>query len=162
MTWDEGEHVTILLTDARRGDDVAKRRLFELLYDELHRIAERNRYVGKEGETMQATALVNEAYIQLWRRIPPPPNDEPENRKTFFRTSALVMRTIHGVAFLALDEAMDRLEVYNDTLYEVVMHRYFAGRTFEQTAELMGMSESFVRAKWQLARGWLHRALEGA
>lgn len=63
--------------------------------------------------------------------------------------------------FLDLDEALSRLESFNPRWFEVVMHRYFAGRTIAQTAELLGMAESTVSADWQLARAWLRKELAG-
>jgi DNA-directed RNA polymerase specialized sigma24 family protein len=69
---------------------------------------------------------------------------------------------IQSVDFLALDEALDQLTRYNPRWYEIVMHRYFAARTLEETAELLGLGLSTVKADWQLARAWLHRAVGGS
>jgi len=63
--------------------------------------------------------------------------------------------------FLDLDEALSRLETFNTRWFEVVIHRYFAGRTIAQTAELLNMAESTVSADWQLARAWLRKELTG-
>lgn len=63
--------------------------------------------------------------------------------------------------FLDLDDALSRLETFNPRWFEVVMHRYFAGRTIQQTAELLNMAESSVSADWQLARAWLRKELTG-
>ncbi len=63
--------------------------------------------------------------------------------------------------FLALDEAMDRLERYNGRWHEVVLHRFFAGRTVAETAAIMGVSEATVKRDWHVARGWLMRELGG-
>jgi RNA polymerase sigma factor (TIGR02999 family) len=65
------------------------------------------------------------------------------------------------VDFLALDEAMDRLEVRNSRWFSVVMHKYFAGRTTPETAHLMGLSVETVKKDWKLARAWLLRELDG-
>ena len=66
-----------------------------------------------------------------------------------------------GEQYLALDEALERLERYNERWYRVVMPRYFAGQTIDQTAELMGNAPSTVKADWKLARAWLRDALGG-
>jgi RNA polymerase sigma factor (TIGR02999 family) len=63
--------------------------------------------------------------------------------------------------FLDLDQALDRLEQRNDRWFSVAMHRYFGGRTVEETAELLGLSPATVKKDWQLARGWLRRELAG-
>lgn len=63
--------------------------------------------------------------------------------------------------FLALDDALDQLERHNPRWHEVVMHRYFAGRTVEETAEVMGIGRTTAKADWNFARAWLRRAIEG-
>jgi len=190
------EHVTTLVVAARHGDQSAKDNLFALVYDELRDIAHRSPMVPREGATLQATALANEAYLQFVRRIPPPPEDEPDSRATFFRTVALAMRTIlrdyyhkkmkaqkrggeekpialgdfdpaarsnsfDGVDFLTLDDALTGLERYNARWFDVVMHKYFAGRSNEETAELMGVGVTTVKKDWKLAKAWLQREVEG-
>jgi len=66
------------------------------------------------------------------------------------------------VDFLDLDEALRHLEGRNERWFGVVMHRYFGGRTIEETGELMGLSPATVKTDWQLARAWLHQRLNGA
>lgn len=63
------------------------------------------------------------------------------------------------IDFLALDEAMNLLETYNGRWFNVVLHRYFAGRTMEETAKLLGIGLSTVKSDWRLARAWLRRAI---
>ncbi len=63
--------------------------------------------------------------------------------------------------FLALDEALQRLERYNKRWCDVVMHRYFAGRTIEETADMLDVGVTTVKADWRLARAWLRRQMEG-
>ena len=87
-------NVTLLIQATREGDEAAKDQLFTLVYSELRRIAARRPGVGRQGETMQATALVHEAYLFFERRFPEPPSDDRENREVFFRTVALAMRAI--------------------------------------------------------------------
>jgi len=93
MGQDERE-ITVLIDASRDGDAEARDRLFSVVYDELRQIARRSRYVGREGQTMQPTALANEAYIFFEKHFPVPPKDQRESRETFFRTVALAMRTI--------------------------------------------------------------------
>jgi RNA polymerase sigma factor (TIGR02999 family) len=188
----EATNLTVLIAASRGGDASARDRLFSLVYDELRAIARRTRFVGREGETLQPTALANEAFILLSARFPVPPRDQPESRATFFRAMAQAMRTIlrdhwrkrhalkRGVRgsgeealdvaaapqiglgradFLALDAAIDRLERYNSRWFDVVMHRHFAGRGVEETAELMGTGPTTVKSDWKLACAWLEREL---
>ncbi|MEM7228851.1 MAG: ECF-type sigma factor [Planctomycetota bacterium] len=196
MTMSNRDDFSTLIAQARDGDAEAGERLFAEVYDQLRQIARRSRFVGKDGETMQPTVLVNEAFLSLGKRWPMPPDNEPDNRATFFRTVALAMRTIlrehwrskqalkrgggeqplaldeqltpdHGgealdrADYLALDSAMDKLERYNHRWHDVVLHRYFAGRTNEETATMLGVGLTTVKTDWQLARAWLHREIMG-
>lgn len=191
------EALTTLIEAARSGDPVARDRLFAAVYDELLAIARRSRFVGRPGQTMQPTVLVNEAYLQLAKRFAVPERGDRPGREAFFAAVALAMRTIlrdywraktaekrgGGAAplaldegdrpapgaeefdsadFLALDEAMDQLSDYNQRWYRIVMHRYFAARTLEETADLLDVGLSTVKADWRLARAWLHRAIGGS
>ena len=83
-----------MIVDARNGDKETKDKLFTVMYEEMRRIAAKSRGVGRCGHTMQPTVLANEAYLFLEKRFPLPPNEEPENRATFFHTVALAMRAI--------------------------------------------------------------------
>lgn len=195
MIGDAHDDVTLLIAASRAGDAKAKARLFEVVYEELRRIARKSRHAGSEGETLQPTALANEAYLLLSQRFPLPPKSDRESRETFFRTVAQAMRmilrdywrqkntekrgggamqfTLRGdepddaggdapVDFLQLDEALDRLRLSHERWYDVLMHRYFAGRTVEETAELMGVGVTTVKTDWQSARTWLRRELKGS
>ena len=189
------DNLTMLIVASRAGDTTARERLFELVYEELRQIARRSRFAGADGDTLQPTALANEAYLLFHDRFPCAPCDDRENRETFFRTVALAMRTIlrdywrkknaakrgggaqpfrfdrgdppdpscdnefKSIDFLQLDEAIDRLRLYNERWHDVVMHRYFAGRTIEETAGLMGIGTTAVKTEWRLARAWLRREL---
>ncbi len=190
------DDLTRCIQAARDGDAEAKQVLLERVYEELRSIARQSKYVGDPGFTMQPTALAHEAFLLLDRKFPAPPRDQPESRRTFFRSMALAMRMLlrdhwrekhaqkrggglqvagledeaipdRGAAeldpidFLALDESMHRLEAYNPRWYEVVMHRYFAGLTLEETADLTGSGLTTTKADWRLARAWLRRDLEG-
>ena len=187
--------VTHILHAVQSGDADAREQLFELVYDELRRIARRARYVGQYGDTLQPTVLANEAYIELARRMSVAASSELGTRVEFFMTAALAMRTIlrdhwrsqnaakrgggqviqalgdhepadltggEVIDFLALDAAMQRLEAYNPRWYRVVMYRHFAGRSIEETSELLSVALSTVKSDWQLARAWLRREIEGS
>ncbi|MEM9065903.1 MAG: ECF-type sigma factor [Planctomycetota bacterium] len=186
--------ITRLISAARDGDRSDRERLYGAVYGELLGIARRAPRVGKQGETMQPTAVVNELFIEFERRFPAPPKDQAESRRTFFQSVALAMRTIlrdherqanaakrgGGAAKLEydehktpgstdpfdpgrfgdLDEALDRMESYNSRWHQVVMFRYFAGRTIAETASLLDIAESTVSSDWTLARRWLVREID--
>ena len=183
------EDITQLLRLWSEGDATALERLTPLVFRELHRLAVR--YVGRErtDHTLQATGLVNEAYIRLidW------PNVEWKNRAHFFGVSAQVMRHIlvdyarsrlyskrgGGVRPLSLDEAppiadnslaslldidraLDRLAAIDSRTAQVIELRYFGGFTVEETAEILGVSTITVIRGWNFAKAWLLRELYGA
>ena len=165
--------------------------LMPLVYDELRRLAAR--YISRErpGQTLQATALVNEAYVRLAAERP----REFANRTHFLAIAALSMRQIlvqrararaakkrggapqrvtlndnhlspakspgEHIDILALDEALDRLAAMDPKLARIVELRYFAGLTVEETAEVVGTSPATVKRHWETARAWLKRALDG-
>jgi RNA polymerase sigma factor (TIGR02999 family) len=169
------------------GDQAALERLMPLVYAELHRLA--RRYMRREhaGHTLQTSALVNEAYLQLidargvrW-----------QNRTHFFAVSAQIMRRIlvdfararhnlkrgggarqvsldEGVVvsaagsadLLALHEALERLSALNARQSQVVELRYFGGLNEEEVAEVLKVSPRTVRHDWSLARAWLYRELK--
>ncbi|MFH1998292.1 MAG: ECF-type sigma factor [Planctomycetota bacterium] len=184
-----------LIGSARKGDKVAKDELFTLVYDKMRRIAALSRGVGKQGDTMQPTVMVHEAYLHFEKYFPLPPEEKHEDRALFFQMAALAMRTIlkdywrkkkakkrgggetplslqssipdresdgvfDVVDIMALDEAMDRLEKRNRRWFSVVLHKYYAGRTTQEAAHLLGISAETVKNDWKLARAWLLRELE--
>lgn len=191
------DDLTRCIQAAREGDPQAKQELLERVYGELRAIAAQSKFVGEHGLTMQPTALAHEAFLLLDRKFPTPPRDQPESRRTFFRSMALAMRMLlrdhwrekhakkrggdarvmsleddemagreadtglDAIDFLALDDSMHRLEAYNWRWYDVVMHRYFAGLSLEETAELTGSSLTTTKSDWRLARAWLRRDIEG-
>lgn len=179
--------VTVLLARAQDGDRQATDELFPIVYDELRELAERFMRDESKAKTMQATALVHEAYMRLVG-----PNQTPwENRAHFFGAAARAIRRIltdharernrlkrgGGVAAVALDEALvvasdaatfdfvgldaalARLALLDEQKARVVELRFFAGLTVEQTALALGVSPSTVARDWQFARVWLHREL---
>lgn len=160
--------------------------LMPLFYDNLKRLARRERYRAGAGETLQTTALVNEAYLNLrgssgW-------NDDAH----FLRAAALAMRHAlvnHAIArqaekrgdgvsalpltaatdvaveddatLLALNDALGRLARQSLRMAQVVECRYFAGYDYAESARALGISERTVRRDWSMARAWLHLDLGG-
>ncbi len=172
-----------LSADARALAD----ELFPVFYEELRRLAQRERRRVGAGATLQTTALVNEAYLKLRR------GRGWQTDAHFLRASALAMRHAlvnhaaeHNAAkrgggegnlplfaafdvavewdssILALNEALGRLGSESPRLAQVVECRYFGGYTDVETACALGLSERTVRNDWTLARAWLHRALATA
>ena len=183
--------VTGLLLAWGAGDQDAGERLLPAVYDELHRQAARAMRRENDEHTLQATALVHEAYLRLvdQRRV------EWRNRAQFFGVAAEIMRRIlvdhararhaakrggdakrvtlgdadaasdgsdRGLDILALHEALERLAAMDAQQARVVELRYFGGLNIEETAEAMGISPATVKREWAVARGWLRRELEGA
>jgi len=163
--------------------------LMPLVYDELRRIAAG--YIRRErpGQTLQATALVNEAYVRLAAERARP----FANRTHFLAIAALSMRQIlvqrararkaakrggapkrvtleeglvategPSVDVLALDEALTRLAARDPEQARIVELRYFGGLTIEETAGAVGVSPATVKRQWTMARAWLKRAIDCA
>jgi RNA polymerase sigma factor (TIGR02999 family) len=178
--------ITGLLKAWAGGDRVALERLTPMVYAELRRMA--GRYMAKErsGNSMQATALVNEAFLRLvevedvrW-----------QDRAHFFAISAQMMRRIlvdaararksekrggavvkvdlnesidampdRGGQLVALDDALDALAEFDARKAKVVEIRFFGSLTVEETAEVLDISPQSVRRDWTLARAWLMRSM---
>ena len=180
------EDITELLQKWSEGDLSALDRLTPLVYRELYRLA--RAYMGREKEdhTLQATALVNEAYLRLidWTNI------EWRNREHFFGVSAQLMRRIlvdharsrrsvkrgggahslqledvqataddHTVVLLEIDCALRRLASIDARIAQVVELQYFGGLTIEETAKFLQVSPITVVRDWKFARAWLLREL---
>ena len=181
--------VTQLLLGWSVGDRSAGDGLMASVYDELHRQAARA--MGREtpDHTLQATALVSEAYLRLidQRRV------QWRNRAHFFGVAAQLMRRIlvdhargrhaakrgggarqltlgdadsarempdeSGVDVLVLNEALERLATIDPHQARIVELRYFGGMTIEDTAEATGVSPATVKREWAIARAWLRREL---
>jgi RNA polymerase sigma factor (TIGR02999 family) len=178
--------VTELLAAVSDGEASAQSRLWSLIYDELHAVAQRQMASEPPGRTLQPTSLVHEAYLRLF-------GDQHvhwANRRHFFAAAAQAMRRIRidearrrtrrkrsggrqqvpvddaAVAFdqdpievLAVDEALVRLQRADPRQAEVVLLRYFAGLTVEETANALDVSPKTVNNDWRFARAWLHREL---
>ena len=160
--------------------------LLPLMYEDLRRIARRERLRVRAGGTLQTTALIHEAYLKLRNMT------EFNDRAHFLRASALAMRHIlvnhardrmackrgGGVTDVALDEApevgsapdeavveinaaLERLAGLNPRLAQVVECRFFGGYDDEETAAALGLTDRTVRRDWVKARAWLRRELGG-
>jgi RNA polymerase sigma factor (TIGR02999 family) len=176
--------VTRILSAIENGDSNAAEQLLPLVYDELRKLAAAKLAQEKPGQTLQATALVHEAYLRLVGAGEP--EQSWDNRGHFFAAAAEAMRRIlveaarrkgrekHGglidrqelvigtVALpvpseelLAIHEALTRLEVTNPQAAQLVKMRYFAGFTILETAERMGISPRKANQIWTYARAWL-------
>ena len=178
--------VTRLLADWGRGDRSALDKLFPLVHAELRRIAQRQMKQERPGHTLQATALVNEAYMKLAGQE----GFEWHDRAHFFAVCSQVMRHIlidHARAhardkrgggaiqvslnkvavlageqaadFIALDEALTALEAVDSQKARIVELRYFGGLSIEETAEVLKISPRTVRREWRRAKAWLYRMI---
>jgi RNA polymerase sigma factor (TIGR02999 family) len=188
MTTVSQREITRLLADWAGGDRDALDRLAPLVHAELRRIARRQMGGERQGHTLQATALVNEAYLRLAGQE----GFEWRDRAHFYAVCAQVMRHVlidHARAhardkrgggalhvsldeaavmsaesaseLVALDEALRELEGVDPQKGRVVELRYFAGLSIEETAEVLGISPTTVRREWRRAKAWLYRALAG-
>ncbi|MHC4083723.1 MAG: ECF-type sigma factor [Planctomycetota bacterium] len=178
--------VTLILNAIEQGDEKAADKLLPLIYEELRLLAAQKMSQEKPGQTLQATALVHEAYLRLV-------DGEGQNwnsRGHFFKASAEAMRRIlvekarrkkaqkHGGGqahiscdnieipsasqsddIIALDEALTKLADQEPALAEVVELRYFAGLTLEQIAGIMSVSRRTTTSYWAYARSWLRREI---
>ena len=177
--------VTRLLDAWRNGDPQALNGLMPLVYAELHRIARRAWSSEKPGNTLQPTALIHEAYLQLIQSE----NSGVQTRSHFFAVASIAMRHIlvnHAKASLsakrggghvnvsleeaepllreaaevvALHEALQSLQALDPRKSRVVELRYFGGLSIEETAEALGISTITVNRDWRLARSWLCREM---
>jgi RNA polymerase sigma factor (TIGR02999 family) len=180
--------VTRILNAIERGDAKAADELLPLVYEELRLLAAQKLSKEKPGQTLQATALVHEAYIRLV-------GSQKQNwsgRTHFFATAAEAMRRIlidnarrkqrgkrggayHRVdlddadlvatatpdSLVALDEALSRLEKKDPAKAKLVELRFFAGLTLEQAASLLGISPATAKRYWRYAQAWLYREVIG-
>jgi len=175
--------VTRILTQIESGDPAAAEKLLPLVYDELRKLAAARLAQEKPGQTLQATALVHDAYIRL---VDVEGEQSWDNRGHFFAAAAESMRRIlvesarrkgrekHGgnldrkelvvdaialtvpaEELLAIHEALGKLEATNPQAAQLVKMRYFAGFTIPETAEHMGISPRKANQIWTYARAWL-------
>jgi RNA polymerase sigma factor (TIGR02999 family) len=180
------EPVTAVLRRVQNGDGSAVDALLPFVYDELQALARGQLRRERGGHTLDATALVHEAYLKLVDQR----EADWQNRAHFFGVAALAMRRVlihyaekrraakrgggiaaitlieDGVAreapaeeVLALDEALTRLAAFAPRAARVVELRFFGGLTQGETAEVLGVSVPTVQRDWQTARAWLGREL---
>ena len=182
-----GGDVTLLLEQVRAGKDGASDQLVALIYDELRRIAGAQMARERHGHTLQATAVVHEAYLRLAGEH----ELQWQNRAHFFAIAAKTMRRVlrdyarqrragkrggedcHRVDIdidlfaeenriedlIAMDEILSRLSGMDPEQGRIVELRFFAGLNVEETAEVMGTSPTTVKREWRLAKAWLGREL---
>ncbi len=180
--------VTRILTAIESGDRQAADELLVVVYNELRRLAGQLLARESPGQTLQATALVHEAYIRLVGSA----EQRWEGRRHFFAAAAEAMRRIlvenarrkrrlkrggdrkrididldatdlavdgPSEDLIALDEALTKLSQKDRTKANLVKLRYFAGLTSEQAAELLGISRATAKRHWSYARAWLYREI---
>jgi RNA polymerase sigma factor (TIGR02999 family) len=181
--------ISQLLRSWNDGNGDALGELLPLVYDELHRQA--HRYLRREraGHTLQTTALIHEAYLNLIKQN----RINFQNREHFFAISANLMRRIlvnyanarhrqkrggsdenielddsiliatqtKDLELLALDDALRRLAEMDEQQARIVELRYFGGLTIEETSEVMGIAPATIKRDWKLTKAWLYRELGG-
>ncbi len=179
--------VTHILSAIQQGDPHAAEQLLPLVYKELRQLAAQKLAHEKSGQTLQATALVHEAYLRL---VDADQEQHWDGRRHFLAAAAEAMRRIlvenarrkgrvrHGGGrrqveleeehlliespvddLLDLNEALDQLVLVDREAAELVKLRYFAGMTTEQAAEVLGLPARTAYRTWSFARAWLYRRL---
>jgi RNA polymerase sigma factor (TIGR02999 family) len=187
---DSAGDITLLLKAWSDGDSAAQERLITLVYKELRQLARRYRRKSGAGDTLQTTALVNEAFLRLVGIQ----NVDWHDRVHFFAVAAQIMRRIlvdsarsrgaikrgraqwvevldpDGVPapnsyrtaeLIALDDALTSLAQLDARRARVIELRVFGGLTMEEAADVLGLSPQSVRRDWKLAKAWLLRELSG-
>ena len=178
--------VTMLLAAWSKGDAEALNKVMPLVYAELHRIARRAWSQQSHNNTLQPTALINEAYLKLANVE----NATFQDRCHFFAVASSAMRQVlvnhaksrlaekrgggrinvsldevqpavhqEAAEIVALHEALEALQTVDPRKSKVVEMRYFGGLSVEETAEAMGVSVATVNRDWRLARSWLIREM---
>jgi len=181
--------VTRILSAIEQGEPHAAEQLLPLVYEELRKLAAQRLAQEKPGQTLQATALVHEAYLEL---VDVEQAQHWHNRGHFFAAAAeamrrilvdnarrkrsqkaggdLVRRDFDGLDFaipempedlLALDEALDKLLAIDKTAAELLRLRFFAGLPLPEVAHLLGISPRTADRLWAYARAWLHQEIQG-
>lgn len=184
MSDKNGDKDLTRLLNSLQGDEEAVKKIFPLVYSELHALAHNKMRKERDGHTLNTTALVHEAYLKL---VDYPPGDNWDGRNHFFGIAARAMRQIlvnyarsrnaqkrsgkkniqpfeeeiyltkeKASELVHLEEALTELEKLNERLGKVVECRYFAGYNIEETAEILGVSPATVKRDWTSARAWLY------
>jgi RNA polymerase sigma-70 factor (ECF subfamily) len=180
------EDVTLLLSQLRNGNQDAHAKLIPIVYDELRRLARAYMRRERSEHTLQATALVHEAYIKLVQQR----SVDWQGRSHFYGIAAQLMRQIlidharrnlrakrggaqpaeplneelvfadgQSAELVRLDEALERLKKLDSRQGRIVELRFFGGMSVEETAEFLGVSPKTVKRDWSLAKAWLHSEL---
>ncbi len=188
MTSEGPNEVTRLLQAINAGDEKSSEELLPLVYEELRKLAAAHMVREKPGQTLQPTALVHEAYLRLvgdagagWnsrghffgaaaqamRRI----LVEQARRRGRLKRGGDRQRVelddlpekkdTENVDYVVLDEALRRMEKEDERMARVVMLRYFAGLSIEETAEAMDVSPMTVKRDWSCAKAWLYEEMKG-
>ena len=186
MAIPDNNKVTQLLANLRSGENQAHDQLFPIVYNELRKIAANYMRRERADHTLQATALVHEAYMQLVDQT----RVTWQSRAHFFGVAAQLMRRIlvdHArtqnalkrggdaqklslddslglasgppVAFDELDEALNRLQQLDPNQAKIVELRFFGGLTVEEVSEVIGSSTATIEREWRMAKAWLHSQL---
>jgi len=181
--------ITALLQALTKGDKQVEGKLVQLIYPELRQLARRQMRRERQGHTLQATALVHEAYLRLTLQ----PYPAWEGRAQFLAIAARLMRQIlidHArahlrqkrgggevtrflderfegidlkpVEWIALDECLSRLTKIDRRQSQIVELRFFGGLSVEEVAQQLGVSPKTVKRDWQVARAWLYREMRRA
>lgn len=181
------EDVTLLLSALTRGEEHAASKLIPLVYDELRRLAAAYMRRERVDHTLQATALVNEAYMKLVEQRAV----DWQSRAHFFGIAAQLMRRIlidharghlrqkrggehivvsldedfilserQGDELLAVDESLNQLAKIDPRQARVVELRFFGGLTVEEAAQVLGISPKTVKRDWNVAKAWLYADLK--
>lgn len=180
---------TPILSEIESGDPKAAEKLLPLVYDELRKLAAARLACERPGQTLDATALVHEAYMRLADQ---PTSRTWEGRGHFFAAAAEAMRRIlvenarrkaslkrggemkrleldeiaaagasDADELIALDEALELLARTDVQVAELVKLRYFGGLTMDEAAKALGISSRTAYYAWEYARSWLRRELRG-
>lgn len=188
MAQNSPDTVARLLAAARAGDAAAPGALADAVYAELRRLARQQLRRERPGQTLQPTALANEAWIRLMGARP----FEAHDRAHFLGVAARSMRQIlverararhaakrggapervtldeglfgaepRSIDLLALDEALGRLAAAHPAYARLVELRFFAGLTVEEAADVLDSSPATIKRHWTFAKAWLFRELEG-
>jgi RNA polymerase sigma factor (TIGR02999 family) len=183
MSCDPEEQVSLLLEQMRGGDPQAADRFVSIVFHELHRLAQLYLSQERPGHTLQPTALVNEAYLRLageqapdWRnrahfigatasvmrrilvdhaRRKQALKRRPGGPVMERQETPGLLTSEEAEELLALNDALDRLEIMNSRQRQVVELRYIGGLSIEETAEALGVSLITVKRDWVAARAWL-------
>lgn len=178
--------VTQILQDLKDGKGEASEKLLPLVYDELRRLASGYMRRERSDHTLQATALVHEAYLRLIDQT----QTDWKDRAHFFGIAARLMRQIlvdharehnaqkrggevtklsvdeaisfadeKDVDLVALDDSLKTLATFDQQQSRIVELRFFGGLTIEETAEVLNISPSTVKREWGLAKAWLRREI---